>query len=96
MPPGLNFQICRYKLTHTPECVKLCVGMEVAMATNLAIDDNLIEEARLIGKKKTKKSVVTEALVEYVQRRKQLEILDLFHSVDFDPEYNYKEQRCKK
>ncbi len=63
------------------------------MATNLAIDDTLIEEARLIGKKKTKKSVVTEALVEYVQRRKQLEILDIFNSVDFDTEYDYKEQR---
>ena len=63
------------------------------MATNLAIDDTLIEEARLIGKKKTKKSVVTEALVEYVQRRKQLEILDIFSSVDFDTEYDYKEQR---
>jgi Arc/MetJ family transcription regulator len=65
------------------------------MATNLAIDDNLIEEARRIGKHTTKKGVVTEALHEYIQRRKQVEILDLFHSVDYDPEYNYKEQRKK-
>lgn len=34
------------------------------MATNLAIDDNLIEEARLLGKHKTKKAVVTDALKE--------------------------------
>ncbi|MFA5905823.1 MAG: type II toxin-antitoxin system VapB family antitoxin [Desulfobacula sp.] len=39
------------------------------MATNLAIDDNLIEEARLLGKHKTKKAVVTDALKEYIQRR---------------------------
>ena len=65
------------------------------MATNLAIDDKLIEEARLIGKHKTKKAVVTEALHEYIQRRKQIEILDLFHSVDYDPDYDYKEQRKK-
>lgn len=65
------------------------------MATNLAIDDNLIEQARLIGKHKTKKAVVTEALHEYIQRRKQIEILDLFHSVDYDPDYDYKEQRRK-
>jgi hypothetical protein len=63
------------------------------MATNLAIDDKLIEEARLIGKHATKKGVVTEALLEYIQRRKQIEILDLFHSVDYDPDFDYKEQR---
>lgn len=65
------------------------------MPTNLAIDDKLIEEARLIGKHATKKGVVTEALLEYIQRRKQIEILDLFHSVDYDPDYDYKEQRKK-
>ena len=63
------------------------------MATNLAIDDKLIEEARRLGKHKTKKAVVTEALEEYVQRHKQAQILDLFHKVDFDPDYEYKEQR---
>jgi len=65
------------------------------MATNLGIDDNLIEQARLIGKHTTKKGVVTEALHEYIQRRKQIEVLDLFHSVDYDPDYDYKEQRRK-
>lgn len=63
------------------------------MATNLAIDDALIEEARRIGKHQTKKAVVTEALREYIQRRKQTEIFDLFRAIDYDPEYNYKEQR---
>lgn len=65
------------------------------MATNLAIDDRLIEEARIIGKHATKKGVVTEALREYIRHRKQIEILDLFQSVDFDPDYDYKEQRKK-
>ncbi len=65
------------------------------MATNLAIDDKLIEEARVIGKHATKKSAVTEALHEYIQRRKQIDILDLFHAVDYDPDYDYKEQRKK-
>jgi hypothetical protein len=63
------------------------------MATNLAIDDELIEEARKIGNKRTKKAVVTEALEEYVQRRKQLRILDLFHSIDYDAAYDYKKLR---
>lgn len=63
------------------------------MATNLALNDNLIEEARIIGKHKTKKAAVTEALMEYVQRRKQLQILELFGKIDYEPDYNYKKQR---
>jgi hypothetical protein len=65
------------------------------MATNLAIDDNLLEEARIVGKHATKKAVVNEALAEYVQRRKQAEIINLFHKVDYDPSYDYKIQRKK-
>lgn len=63
------------------------------MPTNLALDDRLIDEARKIGNHKTKKEAVTAALVEYIRRRKQLEILDLFGTIDFDPEYDYKRMR---
>lgn len=66
------------------------------MPTNLAIDDKLIEEARRLGKHRTKKAVVTEALEEYIQRHRQSEILELFHRVDIDPDYDYKEQRKKR
>jgi hypothetical protein len=63
------------------------------MATNLAINDELIETAKKIGGHKTKKSVVTEALQEYIQRRKQQQIIKLFGKIDFDPDYDYKHQR---
>jgi len=63
------------------------------VATNLAIDDALIEEARQIGQHLTKKAAVTAALEEYIQRRKQLEILDLFGAIDFDENYDYKQNR---
>lgn len=63
------------------------------MATNLAIEDKLIEEAKKIGKHKTKKAAVTEALKEYIQRRKQMKIFDLAGQIDYDPEYDYKVQR---
>jgi hypothetical protein len=66
------------------------------MATNLAIDDWLIEEAKLVGKHRTKKGAVTEALMEYIQRRKQSEILRIFHSIDYDQDYDYKKQRDHK
>jgi Arc/MetJ family transcription regulator len=66
---------------------------DAAMATNLALDDNLIEEARRIGLHKTKKEAVTAALDEYIRRRKQLEILDLAGTIDYDPTYDYKKMR---
>jgi Arc/MetJ family transcription regulator len=63
------------------------------MATNLAIDDKLIEEARRVGGHKTKKAAVTEALEEYISHHQQLEMLKLFGTVEFDPDYDYKAQR---
>lgn len=65
------------------------------MATNLAIDDRLLEEAQKIGGHRTKKATVTEALREYIQRRKQAKIVELFGTIDFDPKYDYKRQRRK-
>ena len=66
------------------------------MPTNLAIDDQLIEEAKILGKHRTKKGAVTDALREYIQRRKQSEILNLFHTIDYDQNYDYKKQRATK
>ena len=63
------------------------------MPTNLAIDDKLIESARRIGRHKTKKAVVTEALIEYIQRREQLKIIGLFGTIEYDKDYDYKKQR---
>jgi len=63
------------------------------MATNLAIDDRLIEEARRAGQHKTKKEAVSAALEEYIRHRKQLRILDAFGQFDFDPSYDYKAER---
>ena len=66
------------------------------MATNLAIDDKLIEEARKTGGHKTKKEAVTTALEEYIRYHKQQEILSDFGTVDFDPAYDYKAARRRK
>ena len=60
------------------------------------LDDDLLEEARIVGKHATKKAVVNEALAEYVQRRKQAEIITLFHTVEYDADYDYTVQRNKK
>ena len=63
------------------------------MATNLAIDDKLLNEALRIGGHRTKKDTVTEALVEYIQHRQQTLLIDLFGKVEFDPKYDYSKQR---
>jgi Arc/MetJ family transcription regulator len=65
------------------------------MATNLALDDSMIAEAQKIGQHKTKKDAVTTALKEYIARKKQLRILDLFGKLDFDPDYDYKKARSR-
>jgi len=65
------------------------------MATNLAIDDTLIEEAKAIGHHRTKKGAVTEALREYIQRKKQTEIIGIFHKIDYEQDYDYKQQRAE-
>ncbi|VAX23631.1 hypothetical protein MNBD_IGNAVI01-2346 [hydrothermal vent metagenome] len=66
------------------------------MATNLAIDDKLIEEAVKLSDHKTKKAAVTEALEEYVNRKKQLKVKEVFNSIVYEKSYDYKKQRNVK
>jgi Arc/MetJ family transcription regulator len=66
------------------------------MATNLALDDKLLDEALKIGGRATKKETVTEALEEYIRRRKQARVTELFGSIDFAPAYDHKKQRRRK
>jgi Arc/MetJ family transcription regulator len=67
-----------------------------AVATNLAIDDGLILEAKRIGGHRTKKSAVTEALKEYIQRRRQMQVSSLFRKIDYAPDYDYKARRSRR
>lgn len=66
------------------------------MATNLDLDPALIEAAVTAGGCKTKKEAVSEALREYVARRKQAQVTRLFGTVEFDPKYDYKKQRRRR
>jgi Arc/MetJ family transcription regulator len=65
----------------------------VVMATNLSIDPDLLRTALNISGLKTKKETVNLALKEFINRRKQLEILELFGTMDPDPDYDYKNGR---
>ena len=66
------------------------------MATNLDLDPALVEQAVAVGGKKTKKDAVTEALKEYIARRRQRQVAALFGTVEYDPRYDYKKQRRRR
>ncbi len=65
------------------------------MATNLAIDKDLLEKALVVSGEKTKKAAVTKALQEFIARRQQREVLELFGSLDWDPDFDYKLERSR-
>ena len=66
------------------------------MATNLKIDDRLLCEALRIGGFKTKKETVNQALTEFIQHRKQLEVLSLRGKVEFFEDFDYKKSRMQR
>ncbi|MGI9302185.1 MAG: type II toxin-antitoxin system VapB family antitoxin [Gammaproteobacteria bacterium] len=66
------------------------------MATNLEIDNDLIREALELGGCRTKRAVVEEALLEYVQRRRQMRVTELFGAIEYDDDYDYRKQRQTK
>ena len=75
-------------------CVVQCVA-DYTMATNLAIDPNLLDRALAIGGEKTKKATVNLALREFVARREQKRLLDLFGKIEWDDAYDYKRERTR-
>ena len=65
------------------------------MATNLQIDDQLITQAVKLGKHRTKKAAVTKALIDYIHHLEQENILSMFGSIEYDPDYDHKKQRAR-
>jgi hypothetical protein len=63
------------------------------MATNLDLDDKLIDTARKLGGHKSKRETVTRALEEYIQWLRQQAIVSEFGKIDYDPKHDYKKQR---
>ena len=65
------------------------------MATNLAIDPDLLERALKVSGERTKKAAVTRALQEFIARREQSRILVLFGTIEIDPAYDYEAERLR-
>jgi Arc/MetJ family transcription regulator len=69
---------------------------ESHMATNLALDQDLLDRAFKVSGEPTKKAAVTRALQEFIARREQRRIADLFGKLEWDPSFNYKAERSRK
>ncbi|MDH4106762.1 MAG: type II toxin-antitoxin system VapB family antitoxin [Gammaproteobacteria bacterium] len=65
------------------------------MATNLAVDPDLIERALQVSGERTKKAAVTKALQEFIARREQKQLAELFGRLEWDPDYDYKKDRSR-
>lgn len=66
------------------------------MATNLSIDPELLDRALEVSGERTKKAAVTRALQEFIARREQKRVLELFAQLEWDPEYDYKAERSRR
>lgn len=65
------------------------------MATNLDIEPELLEKAVEVSGERTKTAAVRRALEEYIARREQSRVVELFGALDWDRDYDYKAQRSR-
>ena len=65
------------------------------MATNLAIDPDLLDRAVLVSGEKTKRAVVTKALQEFIARREQRRVVELIGTLEWDGSFDYKAERSR-
>jgi Arc/MetJ family transcription regulator len=66
------------------------------IATNLDIDQDLLEQTVKAWGFKTKKEAVNTALSELLKKKKRLELVEMFGKVDYRPDYDYKKLRSRK
>ncbi len=66
------------------------------MATNLALDQDLLERAFRVSGEPTKKAAVTRALQEFIARREQRRMAELFGKLEWDTSFDYKAERDRR
>jgi hypothetical protein len=66
------------------------------MATNLALDPDLIDRAVKLSGETTKKAAVTRALEEFIARRSQKRLVDLMGKLEWDESFDYKAERSRR
>ena len=65
------------------------------MRTNIELDANLVGEALALSRITTKRELIHQALREFVDHRKRLDLRELEGSNLLDPAYDYKVLRTR-
>ena len=65
------------------------------MATHLNLDPKLLDQFLEFIGEPTKKAAVTLALKEFIARREQKKITELFGKLDWDASFDYKAERSR-
>jgi Arc/MetJ family transcription regulator len=63
------------------------------MRTNINLDDKLVEDAFKLSGARSKRELIHEALEEFVQNRRRLDLLNLEGRIEFAKGYDYKRVR---
>ena len=66
------------------------------MRIRIVLDERLVKKAMKLGRMRTKKELVNQALREFVENRKRLNLTDLAGKIEFAKDYNYKALRTGK
>lgn len=64
------------------------------MQITLNLNDALLQEARDLNPNLTLEKAIETALQSYIEHQKRLKIFDLFGTIDYASDYNYKQQRA--
>jgi len=78
---------------HLFSIIFLLIQPQKPMKNTLNIDETILAEALALSDNQTTEDVINTALQEYIQHRRQLQIIELFNTIDYDPDYDYKQQR---
>jgi hypothetical protein len=73
--------------------IKTTVKRGKPMVTSLNVDTALLQEAIELEQEIAIENLVEIALRAYIQRLKQMKILELFGAIDYEESYDYKQQR---
>jgi hypothetical protein len=64
------------------------------MPTSLNLNPELLQEAIDLNLNTPIETLIETALREYIDQQKRLKIIELFGTIDYDEDYDYKQQRA--
>jgi hypothetical protein len=70
--------------------------VELPMAMNLALDQELLNRAFRVSGEPAKKAAITRALQEFIARREQRQVAELFGKFELDGSFDDKAERARQ